>query len=63
MVQTRRAQDLIWEARTLGYSENYSTTEGWDDNVLCTILNLGLQRLYNALTKIDDAAYVQQLFV
>lgn len=61
MVQTRRAQDLIWEARTLGYSENYSTTEGWDDNVLCTILNLGLQRLYNALTKIDDAAYVQQV--
>lgn len=61
MVQTRRAQDLIAEARSLAYAEQYSLTEGWNDNTLVSILNLGLHRLYNALTQIEDDAHVQEV--
>lgn len=60
MVQTTTAQNMIAQARSLAYSEQYSLTEGWSDNTLVSILNLGLKRLYNALTQIENDAYVEE---
>lgn len=60
MVQTTTAQNMIGRARSLAYSESYSLTEGWNDNTLVSILNLGMHRLYNALTQIENDAYVAQ---
>lgn len=57
----RRLEELISEARSLAYSENYSLTEGWNQNTLVDIFNLGQKKLYNALTKINDDAYVKQV--
>jgi hypothetical protein len=57
----RRLEELIGEARSLAYSENYSLTEGWNQNTLTDIFNLGQKKLYNALTEIDDCAYVQEV--
>lgn len=57
----RNIQELITEARSLAYSENYSFTEGWNQNVLVNIANLGQKKLYNAITQIDDCAYVQEV--
>lgn len=58
---TRRAEELIKEARSLAYQENYSLTEGWNDNTLVDILNLGLDKLYAAITQIDNPAEIEEV--
>lgn len=57
---TRRTEELITEARKLAYQETYSYTEGWDDNTMVDIMNLGLDRLYGAITEINNPANIQQ---
>lgn len=58
---TRRTEEIIADGRSLSYSEDYSLTEGWDDDVFCRILNLALNNLYKAITEDDQPAYVQQV--
>lgn len=60
MQGTRRAEEMLANARQLGYQENYSYTEGWDDNTVVQCMNLGLDRLYDALTQIDSPANIQE---
>jgi len=57
---TRRAEELIANARQLSYQEQYSYTEGWDDNTVIECMNLGLDRLYDALTQIDSPANIEE---
>jgi len=59
-VSTRRSEELISEVRTLAYQEIYSTTEGWNDNTLVSILNLALDKLYIAITQQNNPGYIQQ---
>jgi hypothetical protein len=59
-VATRRLEELIEEARALAYSEQYSLTEGWNDNVVTNLFNLGLDKLYMAITEIDNPANIDQ---
>ena len=59
-MSTRRAEEIIAAARSLSYSENYSLTEGWDNNVVVNILNLGLDKLYMAITEIDNPANIEE---
>jgi hypothetical protein len=60
MTGTRRAEEMIANARQLSYQEQYSYTEGWDDNTVVECMNLGLDRLYDALTQIDSPANIEQ---
>lgn len=57
---TRRLEELIDEARGLAYSEEYSFTEGWNDNVVANLFNLGLDKLYMAITEIDNPANIDE---
>lgn len=57
---TRRTEELIAEIRSLSYTEVYSFTEGWNDNTVVDILNLGLEKLYMAITQEDQPAYIHQ---
>lgn len=57
---TRRLEELIEEARSLAYSEEYSLTEGWNDNVVASLFNLGLDKLYMAITEIDNPANIDE---
>lgn len=57
---TRRLGEMIADARSQAYSEDYSFTEGWDDNVVARLFNLGLNRLYHAITQIDNPANIEQ---
>ncbi len=57
---TRRTEELISAARSLSYSEQYSFTEGWDDNTVVSIMNLGLDRLYDKITQVDNVANIQE---
>lgn len=60
-LSTRRLEELITEARSLAYQETYSYTEGWNDNVLVNIFNLGLDRLYAYITQIDNPAHIEEV--
>lgn len=60
MQGTRRAEEMIANARQLSYQENYSYTEGWDDNTVVQCMNLGLDRLYDALTQVDSPANIEE---
>ena len=60
---TRRTEELIADGRSLSYSEDYSLTEGLNDDVFVRILNLGLNNLYHAITEDDQPAYVQQVSI
>ena len=66
MQGTRRIDEMAANARQLAYQENYSYTEGWDDNVVGEIFNLGLNRLYDKICQVDNVAnieeYVQDVF-
>ncbi len=66
MSGTRRIDEMAANARQLAYQENYSYTEGWDDNTVGEIFNLGLNQLYDKITQIDSVAnieeYVQTVF-
>ena len=57
---TRRLEELMSAARSLAYSEQYSFTEGWNDNVVATLFNLGLNKLYKAITEIDNPANIDE---
>jgi hypothetical protein len=57
---TRRLEEMITDARAQAYSEDYSLTEGWDDNVVARLFNLGLNRLYHAITQIDNPANIEE---
>lgn len=57
---TRRLEEILKDARAQAYSEDYSLTEGWNDNVVARICNLGLDRLYHAITQIDNPAHIEQ---
>lgn len=57
---TRRTEQMILDARKLAYQEDYSFTEGWDDNTVVSVMNLGLDRLYGAITEINSPANIEQ---
>jgi hypothetical protein len=59
-VGTRRAELLLQTARQLSYTEQYSETEGWNDNVGVELLNLGQDKLYKAITEIDNPANIEE---
>ena len=58
---TRSLEEMIRDARSLSYQENYSFTEGWNDNVAAEVFNLGLDRLYGAVTQIENDANVEEV--
>jgi hypothetical protein len=47
-------------ARQLAYQENYSYTEGWDDNTVGEIANLGLNQVYDRITQVDSVANIEE---
>lgn len=60
MQGTRRMDEFAANARQLAYQENYSYTEGWDDNTMAEIANLGLNQLYDAITQVDEVANIEE---
>jgi hypothetical protein len=60
---SRRIEELIASARSLAYQENYSYTEGWNDNVVVQALNFGLDRLYAKLTEIDMPTNTKEVLI
>jgi len=54
---TRRTEEIIEEVRGLSYTEDYSLTEGWNNNVLTDLLNRSLNNVYHAITQVDNPAY------
>jgi hypothetical protein len=60
MQGTRRIDEMAANARQLAYQENYSYTEGWDDNVVAEIFNLGLNRLYDKICQVDNVANIEE---
>lgn len=60
MSGTRRIDEMAANARQLAYQENYSYTEGWDDNTVGEIFNLGLNQLYDKITQIDSVANIEE---
>ncbi len=59
-MSTRRAELIIDAARSLSYTEDYSLTEGWNNNVAVDLLNLGLDKLYMGITEIDNPANIEE---
>jgi len=57
---TRRTEEIIEEVRGLSYTEDYSLTEGWNNNVLTDLLNRSLNNVYHAITQVDNPAYIQE---
>lgn len=57
---TRRIDEMAANARQLAYQENYSYTEGWDDNTVAEIANLGLNQLYDKITQVDSVANIEE---
>lgn len=60
MKGTRRIDELAANARQLSYQERYSYTEGWNDNTLAEIFNLGLNQLYDKICQIDNVANIEE---
>ena len=60
MKGTRRIDEMAANARQLSYQERYSYTEGWDDNTLAEIFNLGLNQLYDKITQVDSVANIEE---
>ena len=60
MKGSRRIDEMAANARQLAYQENYSYTEGWDDNTVAELFNLGLNQLYDALCQIDNVANIEE---
>lgn len=57
---TRRIDEMAANARQLGFQENYSYTEGWDDNTVGEIFNLGLNQVYDKICQIDNVANIEE---
>ena len=62
-MSTRRLEEMILDARTQAYSEDYSSTEGWDDNVVARLFNHGLNQLYHAVTQINNPANIEEVSI
>jgi hypothetical protein len=60
MQGTRRIDEMAANARQLCYQERYSYTEGWDDNTVGYIFNLGLNQLYDRICQIDQVANIKE---
>jgi hypothetical protein len=60
MKGTRRIDEMAANARQLAYQENYSYTEGWDDNTVGEVFNLGLNQLYDKICQIDNVANIEE---
>lgn len=60
MEGTRRIDEIAANARQLAYQENYSYTEGWDDNTVGQIINLGLNQIYDKICEIDNVANIEE---
>lgn len=60
MQGTRRIDEMAMNARQLAYQENYSYTEGWDDNTVAEVFNLGLNQLYDKICQIDNVANIEE---
>ncbi len=60
MKGTRRIDEMAANARQLAYQEVYSYTEGWDDNTVGEIFNLGLNQLYDKICQIDNVANIEE---
>lgn len=60
MKGTRRIDEMAANARQLAYQENYSYTEGWDDNTLAEVFNLGLNQIYDKICQIDNVANIEE---
>ncbi len=60
MKGTRRIDEMAANARQLAYQESYSYTEGWDDNTVGEIANLGLNQLYDKICQIDNVANIEE---
>ena len=60
MKGTRRIDEMATNARQLCYQERYSYTEGWDDNTVAEIFNLGLNQLYDKITQVDSVANIEE---
>lgn len=60
MKGTRRIDEFAANARQLAYQENYSYTEGWDDNTVGQLANLGLNQLYDKICQIDNVANIEE---
>lgn len=60
MSGTRRIDEMAANARQLSYQEDYSYTEGWDDNTVAEIFNLGLNQLYDKITQVDSVANIEE---
>lgn len=60
MAGTRRLEEMAANARQLAYQENYSYTEGWDDNTVAELFNLGLNQLYDRISQVDSVANIEE---
>jgi hypothetical protein len=60
MQGTRRIDEMAMNARQLAYQEVYSYTEGWDDNTVGELFNLGLNQLYDKISQVDQVANIQE---
>lgn len=60
MQGTRSIDEMALTARQLAYQQNYSYTEGWDDNTVAAIFNLGLNQLYDKITQVDSVANIEE---
>lgn len=60
MQGTRSLYEMAMNARELSYQENYSYTEGWNDNTVAEVFNLGLNQLYDAVTQVDSPANIEE---
>jgi hypothetical protein len=60
MQGTRRLDEMAANARQLCYQEDYSYTEGWNDNTVAEIANLGLNQIYDRITQINQVANIQE---
>lgn len=60
MKGTRRLDEIMATARELAYQENYSYTEGWNDNTVAGIVNLGLNQIYDKICQVDNVANIEE---
>ena len=58
---TRSVEEMMANARSLSYTEGYSYTEGWNDNVVGQIFNFGMNRLYASVTQVDSPPNIEEV--
>ncbi len=60
MQGTRRIDEMAKNARQLAFQQNYSYTEGWDDNTVAEIFNLALNQVYDKICQVDNPANIDE---